>query len=462
MTPDHVNPERPWPEVERLAERIGEQGFELVPRLTVYPRYAHDAERWLDEAVRPAVLEVSDAGGLARGCNWAAGGDDAPPTLLSPSGTRATASRNDVLDGILASAVAGEELGEREIASLFEARGRQVDQVCEAADELRRIVVGDEVTFVRNRNINYTNVCTFRCTFCAFSKGPRSLDLRGEPYLMELAEVADRAAEAERLGATEVCLQGGIHPNFDGSTYLEITRAVRRAAPSLHIHGFTALEVTEGAKRLGMELAPFLRTLMEAGLKTLPGTAAEILDDEVRETLCPDKLSTDAWLDAHRVAHSVGLRSNATIMFGHIDRPVHWARHLLRVRELQRETGGLTEFVPLPFVHMAAPIYRRKQARPGPTFRETLLIHAVSRIALAGSIDNIQVSWVKMGAAGAAQALRAGANDLGGTLMDESISRAAGARHGTEMSARALRAIAARAGRPLVERTTLYARPAAA
>ncbi|MEJ7764145.1 MAG: 5-amino-6-(D-ribitylamino)uracil--L-tyrosine 4-hydroxyphenyl transferase CofH, partial [Acidimicrobiales bacterium] len=309
-------------------------------------------------------------------------------------------------------------------------------------------------------NINYTNVCTFKCRFCAFSKGPLSLNLRGSPYLLGLDEISSRVAEAAELGATEVCLQGGIHPSFDGDYYLEVIRAVRQASESIHIHGFTALEVTEGAKRNQEPLAGYLRRLMDAGLRTLPGTAAEILDDEVREVLCADKVTTEEWLDAHRTAHSVGLRSNVTIMFGSIEQPRSWARHLVVTRDLQKETGGFTEFVPLPFVHMAAPIYLQGQARRGPTFRETLLMHAVGRIAYSGHIPNIQVSWVKMGLEGARQVLQAGSNDLGGTLMDENISRAAGASHGQAMDEAGFRSVleGLPGPRTLEQRTTLYGR----
>jgi FO synthase len=352
----------------------------------------------------------------------------------------------------------GHEVGEDEIVTLFSARGPEVRAVAAVADELRRDEVGDVVTWVANRNINYTNVCTFKCKFCAFSKGPLSLNLRGAPYLLELSDITERVVEAENAGATEVCLQGGIHPKFDGDYYLEVIRAVREASDRIHIHGFTALEVTEGARRLGEPLVDYLRRLKEAGLATLPGTAAEILDDEVRAVLCPDKINTEQWLEAHRAAHSIGLRSNVTIMFGSIERPRSWARHLVRTRALQRETGGFTEFVPLPFVHMASPIYLQRKARRGPTFRETLLMHAVGRIAYRGSIPNIQASWVKMGAAGAVQALQAGVNDLGGTLMDENISRAAGASHGQLMDEEGFHALVEPLGRQLEQRTTLYGR----
>jgi FO synthase len=315
---------------------------------------------------------------------------------------------------------------------------------------------------VRNRNINYTNVCTFKCRFCGFSKGPLSLNLRGTPYLLTLDDIAARTAEAWELGATEVCLQGGIHPDFDGDYYVEVTKAVKDAAPSIHVHGFTALEVTEGARRLGQPLSEYLARLMDAGLRSLPGTAAEILDDEVRAVLCPDKITTDEWLDAHRTAHSVGLRSNITIMFGSIEQPIHWARHLVRTRDLQKETGGFTEFVGLPFVHMAAPIYLQRRARRGPTWREVVLMHAVARIAYHGLIDNIQASWVKLGADGARQLLMAGVNDLGGTLMNENISRAAGASHGQGMDEEGFREIVEPLGRTLEQRTTLYGRVASA
>jgi FO synthase len=456
VTIDHVNPERPWPAVERLRAVTEARGFTLAPRLTAHPAYVNDPQRWLDPAVRPYVIDRADAEGLARepGERWYAGADTPPPALLPAPRAAAGGAVGEVLAGVLM----GQEVGEDEIVTLFSARGPEVAAVAEVADELRRRTVGDVVTWVANRNINYTNICTFKCRFCAFSKGPLSLNLRGDPYLLGLEEIQRRVVEAAEAGATEVCLQGGIHPDFAGEYYIEVTRAVKEAAPEIHVHGFTALEVTEGARRLGEPLADYLRRLMEAGLRTLPGTAAEILDDEVRAVICPDKITTDEWLECHRVAHSVGLRSNVTIMFGTVERPRHWARHILRTRALQAETGGFTEFVPLPFVHMASPIYLQRRSRRGPTFREALLMHAVGRIAYHGYIDNIQTSWVKMGTAGARQALLAGANDLGGTLMDENISRAAGAAHGQRMDEAGFRAIVEPIGRRLEQRTTTYGR----
>jgi len=486
VTADHVNPERAWPALGILRAATEAAGHTLAPRLTLYPEFALDPDHWLDPALRFPVLDASDAEGLGRDHPWASGGEVPPPELLAPmvvsvpgptadtgrgadAGTGATALPTvdlelaapagavaDVLVGVLA----GGTVGEDEIVTLFGARGPEVRAVAAVADRLRSEVVGDEVTFVANRNINYTNVCTFKCKFCAFSKGPLSLNLRGAPYLLELSEITDRVAEAEAMGATEVCLQGGIHPDFDGDYYLHVIRAVREASPTIHIHGFTALEVTEGARRSGTSLADYLILLRDAGLRTIPGTAAEILDDDVRAILCPDKIDTEQWLDAHRTAHAVGLNSNVTIMFGAVEQPRSWARHLVRTRALQLDTGGFTEFVPLPFVHMATPLYIQKRSRRGPTFRETLLMHAVGRIAYRGAIDNIQLSWVKLGSAGARQLLRAGVNDLGGTLIDENISRAAGASHGQMMDADAFRALVTPLGRTLAQRTTLYGRVA--
>ena len=302
---------------------------------------------------------------------------------------------------VRALAGAGErDLTGEEIALLFTARGMEFSELCGVADELRRAVNGDEVTYVVNRNINYTNQCYFRCRFCAFSKGPKSLNLRGEPYLLETAEVARRAREAWEKGATEVCMQGGIHGRFTGESYLEYLRAVKEEVPGMHVHAFTPLEVSQGARTLGLSVEEFLLELKEAGLGTLPGTAAEILDDDIRAIICSDKIDTSGWTDVMRAAHAVGLRSTTTIMFGHVEGPINWARHLLVLRDIQAETGGFTEFVPLPFVHMGAPLFLQGRSRKGPTFAEALKMHAVGRISLHGYIDNVQVSWVKMGLEG--------------------------------------------------------------
>jgi FO synthase len=443
VTIDHVNPEAPWPELALLAEETEARGSTLAPRLAVYPEFI--GERWLDPEVLPHVLRVSDGEGFAREDRWSAG-----TTTLIPFAPR-DALPVDTRD----------ELGEGELVRLFSARGEELHRVLAAADRLRREVCGDTVTYVVTRNVNYTNVCYFRCGFCAFSKGRLAANLRGKPYLVPLDEIVRRAREAWERGAVEICLQGGIHPGFTGETYLEICRALHAELPDLHVHAFSALEVWQGAATLGLSLEDYLGALRDAGLASLPGTAAEVLDDEVRRVICPDKVTTAQWLRVHDVAHRVGLRSTTTIMFGHVDGPANWARHLLELREQQRRSGGFTEFVPLPFVHMEAPIYLKGRARPGPTFREALLMHAVARLALHPWITNVQASWVKLGLEGAQAVLRAGANDLGGTLMNESISRAAGADHGQEMPPEAMEAAIRAIGRNPRQRTTLYGEPPA-
>ncbi|MDE3138673.1 MAG: 5-amino-6-(D-ribitylamino)uracil--L-tyrosine 4-hydroxyphenyl transferase CofH, partial [Acidobacteriota bacterium] len=449
VTKDHVNPERAWPAIATLAHECDQRGFVLTPRLTVYPGHAK-SEVFLDEGVRPHVLALSDASGLGRDDEWHSGAEATPPPA-----PRTTARSNEVTK-ILGRYEPGYRFEHAELVRLFEARGADFNAVVDRADDVRRERSGEAVSFVINRNINYTNVCTFKCRFCAFSKGPLSLNLRGDPYLLTLDEITERVREAYERGATEVCLQGGIHPNFDGEYYVDVVAAVKAGAPSIHVHAFSALEVFEGARRSGQDLTTYLTRLKAAGLKTLPGTAAEILDDPVRRILCPDKLSSDQWLDVHRAAHSVGLNSNITIMFGAVEDPGSWATHLLRTLELQAETGGFTEFVPLPFVHMATPLFLRGKSRKGPTFREAVLMHAVARLHYATLIDNIQVSWVKMGVEGSRRILQAGANDVGGTLMDENISRAAGAVHGQAMDVAMLEGLVAPLGRPLHQRTTLY------
>ena len=451
VTPDHVNPEAPWPQLEILRQATEAAGKELVARLPVYPRYVQEPERWLAPAMRTPVLDRADAEGYARPDGWVAGA--AAPPAARAGGRR---SPRPELQAILQRARDGRPLAEMEVVRLFAARGGEAEAVCRAADELRQEVSGERVAYVVNRNINYTNVCYFRCRFCAFSKGKLSENLRGPAYDLELEEIARRTAEAWERGATEMCLQGGIHPDYSGQTYLDICRAVKQAAPEIHVHAFSPLEVWQGAHTLKISLGDFLAELKRAGLGSLPGTAAEILDDEVRRVICPDKITTAQWLEVMRTAHAQGLRSTATIMFGHVDHPRHWARHLLRVRELQAETGGFTEFVPLPFVHMEAPIYLKGGARRGPTWREALLMHAVARLVLHPQIVNIQTSWVKMGPRGAQACLQAGANDLGGTLMNESITRAAGAAFGQELPPEAMEELIRALGREPGQRTTVY------
>ncbi len=447
VTIDHVNPEAPWPEVERLREAVASRGLSLAPRLPLYPEYVADLDRWVDPAVRPAVRRAADALGLAREDRWAPGESVTVPFLV----------RRDSLPHELT----GEELGPNEIERLFEARGAERERVFAAADQLRREVCGDEVTYVVTRNIQYTNVCYFRCGFCAFSKGKLAENLRGPAFLVPLDEIVRRSEEAWERGATEVCLQGGIHPAFTGDYYADVVSAIGAALPDIHIHAFSALEIWQGAATVGVSLGEYLARLRDLGLGSLPGTAAEILDDEVRALICPDKVSTDQWLEVHDAAHRAGLRSNVTMMMGHVERPRHWANHLLRAREQQSRSGGFTEFVPLPFVPMEAPMFLKGLARRGPTFGEALLVHAVARLALHPLITNIQVSWVKIGPDGVRQALAAGVNDLGGTLMNESISRAAGSEWGQELPPEQMEALIRSAGRVPRQRTTTYGAPPA-
>ena len=456
LTPDHVNPEAPWPHLETLAADTYAAGKHLHERMTLYPAYVRDCTTWVDARFVTPLLQASDADGYPRTDDWSPGEDCAPPAaVLAAIGAPPRHVSGDIRV-ILGRSEAGALLDDAEIERLFRARGDDFSAVCQAADRLRHEVNGDVVSFVVNRNINYTNVCYFKCQFCAFSKGKLSENLRGSPYDLDMDEIQRRVREAWARGATEVCMQGGIHPQYTGQTYLDIVAGVKAAEPDMHVHAFSPLEVWQGAATAGLGLEAYLAQLKAAGLGTLPGTAAEVLDDEVRAVICPDKINTAQWFDVMRAAHKVGFRTTSTIMYGHIDRPIHWARHLRRIRDLQRETGGFTEFVPLPFVHMEAPLYLKGRARRGPTFREAVLMHAVARLVLHPHITNIQTSWVKMGHAGVTACLNAGVNDLGGTLMNESITRAAGSTHGQETSPEHMETMIMAAGRVPRQRTTAY------
>jgi len=450
VTPDYVNPERPWPQLQTLAQETAKTSKVLVERLAVYPSYVHGSDAWLDPALRAAVRRASDGEGFARTDRWIAG------TLNKPIPEPSSATVHTELDAIIARAFAHRVLTEEEIVTLFSSRGDAYHAVCQAADAMRTHRCGNDVTYVVTRNINYTNICYFRCKFCAFSKGKLSENLRGRPYDLSLEEIQRRVAEAWDRGAVEVCLQGGIHPAYDGSTYLSICRAIKEVCPGIHIHAFSPLEIWQGARTLNVCIERFLGKLKDAGLGSLPGTAAEILDDEVRAVICPDKLTTDQWFEVVETAHRLGIKTTSTIKFGHVDRYRHWARHLLRICALQSRTGGFTEFVPLPFVPMETPIYLHGLSRLGPTFREAVLMHSIARLVLNPVMRNIQTSWVKMGRDGVAECLAAGANDLGGTLMNESITRAAGALHGEEMKPEAMEELIASLGKRPRQRTTLY------
>ncbi|MDA9184878.1 5-amino-6-(D-ribitylamino)uracil--L-tyrosine 4-hydroxyphenyl transferase CofH [Gammaproteobacteria bacterium] len=454
LTPDHVNPEAPWPHLAQLARDTGSAGKYLDQRLTLYPRYLAEADTWLSPKVQPATRKQSDGEGYAKRDEWIAGiSEHAPSTELSLPFAQA----KPAVAALIERCLAGEPLAETEIATLLRSRGADFGAVIEAADTLRKKVSGDTVSYVVNRNINYTNVCYFKCQFCAFSKGSGSENLRGKPYDISAEEITRRCVEAWERGATEVCMQGGIHPDYTGQTYLDIIATVRKATPAMHIHAFSPLEVWQGAETLNLPLTEFLARLKSAGLDTLPGTAAEILHDDVRAHLCPDKLNSAQWLEVMESAHAIGFRTTATIMFGHIESPEHSARHLHSIAELQRKTGGFTEFVPLPFVAHEAPMYKKGKARRGPSYREALLMHAVPRLVFNGLIDNIQASWVKMGREGVAACLNAGANDVGGSLMNESITRAAGAEHGEEWSPAEIETTIRGLGREPRMRSTLYA-----
>ncbi|MGW2252413.1 bifunctional FO biosynthesis protein CofGH [Kitasatospora sp. NPDC001660] len=492
LTPDHVNPERPWPQIERLAERSAAAGFELRERLAVYPEYVLRGEPWLDPRVLPHVRALADpATGLANpdaavlGLPWqepedlpeSYGRTDLHATIDTEGRTgdrRADfedvygdweALREQVLakgaperlagDLREALAVAADDptrLTDDHALALFHADGPALDALCRIADAVRRDAVGDDVTYCVTRNINFTNVCYTGCRFCAFAQRRTDADA----YTLSLQQVADRAAQAWEVGATEVCMQGGIHPDLPGTAYFDIARAVKERVPGIHVHAFSPMEVVNGATRTGLSIRDWLQRAKEAGLDTIPGTAAEILDDEVRWVLTKGKLPAATWVEVVTTAHELGIRSSSTMMYGHVDTPGHWLGHLRLLAEIQQRTGGFTEFVTLPFVHTNAPVYLAGIARPGPTARDNRAVVAMARLLLHPHIPNIQTSWVKLGAEGAAEMLRSGANDLGGTLMEETISRMAGSAYGSYKSVRDLQAIAEAAGRPHRQRTTTY------
>ena len=457
ITIDHVNPESPWPQIEQLEKITNNKGMELVERLAIYPEYIED-QSWYDKNLHSGILELSDSSRYGRHDQWRCG-----ESLSIPASGKHDLWVNKIsgdvsheIKKILDKSIHGFDLDHDEITKLFHTRGDDYHLVLNHADRLRQKINGDEVTYVITRNINYTNICKYSCHFCAFSKGKTKENLRGKPYLINNDEVADRALEAWSKGAHEVCLQGGIHPHYDGYTYIDICKAIKERVPEIHIHAFSPLEVTHGASSLGLPIGEYLQKLKEAGLSTMPGTAAEILDDAVRENICPDKLTSEEWINVIKTAHRVGIKTTSTIMFGHTEQPADWSTHLIKLRDLQKETGGITEFIPLPYVSMESPMYKRGNSRPGPTFNEVLLMHAVSRIALNPHIKNIQASWVKLGKEGALSCLNAGVNDMGGTLMNESISRAAGSIHGQEFEANRMEEFIRNSERRPQLRNTIY------
>jgi FO synthase len=457
VTPDFVNPEAPWPHLDDLVRETASAGKYLTERLTIYPDYATDLDRWAHPDLHVRVLEMIDAEGFPRTDDWCPGDVEiAPPSEIMNAIVNSPKHISHDVQTILDKAKTGEALAESDIVRLFQSRGDDFTAVVRCADALRAQTNGNSVSFVVNRNINYTNICYFKCQFCAFSKGKLSENLRGRPYDLSDEEITRRTQEAWERGATEVCMQGGIHPEYTGETYINIVRTVKAAEPNMHVHAFSPLEVWQGAATLGLEVGEYLQQLKDVGLNTLPGTAAEILDDDVREIICADKINTEQWLQVMEAAHSIGFKTTATIMYGHVEKLQHWARHIMRVRALQERTGGFTEFVPLPFVHMEAPMYLKGKARKGPTFREAVLMHSVARLALHGKISNIQASWVKMGHEGVKACLNAGCNDLGGTLMNESISRAAGTQHGQETNPRQMANLVRRLNRDPQQRSTAY------
>ncbi len=510
VTPDHVNPEAPWPHLDDLAARSAEHGFALTERLCVYPEWATRPDPWLAGRMRAPVVDLMTPTGLARpgavpephpwqdpeaeytattdAMEAVIQGDEATGSAADGRNARSAQAEDDThravfgdlhviaagvlernaprvegparsairpeVSAALAKAQAGTVLDDDEALLLFDTSGVELDALAAAADEVRADRVGDTVTYVVNRNLNFTNICYTGCRFCAFAQRRDDPDA----YNLSLVEIADRVQEAWDDGVTEVCMQGGIHPDLPGDYYFTVLDAVKARVPDIHVHAYSPMEVVNGATRLGISIREWLSEAKARGLGSIPGTAAEILDDEIRWVLTKGKLPADAWIDVVTTAHDVGLPSTCTMMYGHVDEPRHWVAHLKLLRSLQERTGGFTEFVPLPFVHQQAPVYLAGVARPGPSWEDNRRVHAMARLLLAGAIDNIQLSWVKMGLERATELLAGGVNDLGGTLMEETISRMAGSTHGIRQTPEDLRAVAAAAGRPVAERDTLYQR----
>ncbi|OIJ92804.1 bifunctional FO biosynthesis protein CofGH [Streptomyces colonosanans] len=492
LTIDHVNPERPWPQLEQLRERSAAAGFELRERLCVYPEFVRRGEPWLDPRLLPHVRALADPEtGLARADAVVEGHPWQEPEEVFVSFGRTdlhrsidtdgrTGDRRDDFDDVYGDWEALREaaapgmapqridadvrgalrtaaddptkLTEDEALALLHADGPALDALCRVADDVRRSVAGDDVTYIVTRNINFTNVCYTGCRFCAFAQRRTDADA----YTLSLEQVADRAQQAWDVGAVEVCMQGGIHPDLPGTAYFDIAKAVKERVPGMHVHAFSPMEVVNGATRTGMSIREWLTAAKEAGLDTIPGTAAEILDDEVRWILTKGKLPTATWIEVVTTAHELGIRSSSTMMYGHVDQPRHWLGHFRTLARIQQQTGGFTEFVTLPFIHTNAPVYLAGISRPGPTMRDNRAVTAMARLLLHPWIPNIQTSWVKLGTEGAAEMLRSGANDLGGTLMEETISRMAGSSYGSYKSVKDLVAVAQAAGRPAKPRTTLY------
>ena len=442
-------------DIEKLSTKANCNLFERT--LTSPLLEINEARKILSTEKFTFYLHSRDVRGYKRKeVDWAPGKDLSVPTIGKASLSFPSFSYSDDISDIISSIKNGVELANDDLHKLFYAQGSLVDDIARVANNIRKEVNGEDVSFVINRNINYTNQCYYKCGFCGFSKGPQSLSLREKPYLLTIEEVVDRSVEAVEKGATEVCLQGGIHPEYTGNFYLSLVKEIRSKLPDLHIHGFTPLEIWQGAETIGLSVIDYLAQLKEAGLNTLPGTAAEILDDRIREFLCPDKITSSQWGFVMEQAHSLGIKSTATIMFGHIDDVPSWVNHFSLIRDIQKTTGGFTEIVPLPFVHMGAPIYISGKSMPGPTWDEVVLIHSLARIYFNGYIDNIQASWVKLGLSGIDKLLSSGVNDLGGTLMNENISRAAGAVHGQELEKDTLSEFIISRGRTPVIRDTLY------